>query len=229
MCDDANDAAWDDSLLIKVYDESVNLAREALARRLADSTNTREEENKKEEFNIESATDATSPEPVFFKVGDFARATYTDGVDYEGTVVSINEEAATCVIRYLGYENEQEVLLADLLQSWGKDARRQQSIMAYQYEAEEAQQEKVRGKPASASKKSSDKAKPAASAGLSGGPGMPTMPLIPPIIPPCGNPGEEQDLMSMLTAWYMSGYYTGYFQGKKAIPRQVEKKKTPKK
>ncbi|XP_022227275.1 survival motor neuron protein [Drosophila obscura] len=226
MCDDANDAAWDDSLLIKVYDESVNLAREALARRLADSTNTREDENKKEEFNAESATDATSPEPVFFKVGDYARATFTDGVDYEGTVVSINEEAATCVIRYLGYENEQEILVADLLQSWGKDARRQQSLMAYQFEAEEAQQEKGRGKSASASKKSSVKTK---SAGPSAIPCMPTMPLIPPIIPPYGNAGEEQDLMSMLTAWYMSGYYTGYFQGKKAIPLQVEKKKTPKK
>ncbi|XP_001352590.1 survival motor neuron protein [Drosophila pseudoobscura] len=225
MCDETNSAAWDDSLLIKVYDESVNLAREALARRLADSTNTREEENKMDEVN--TATNATSPEPVLFKVGDFARATFTDGVDYEGTVVSINEEAATCVIRYLGYENEQEILVAELLPSWGKDARRQQSLMAYQFEVETAHQEKARGK--SASKKSSVKTKPAASAGLSGGPCMPTMPLIPPIIPPYGNPGEEQDLMSMLTAWYMSGYYTGYFQGKKAIPRQVEKKKTPKK
>ncbi|XP_030239486.1 survival motor neuron protein isoform X2 [Drosophila navojoa] len=215
---------WEDSLLIKAYDDSINLARETLARRIADSTNTREANGpeKKEaastsDVDLEPQEDAEEQEPVF-KVGDFARATYTDGLDYEGTVISINEIAGTCVLRYVGYENEQEVLLADLLPSWGNRARRDQILYSKRAEPEEAQPEQR----AKASKKSGSKSK--------GSPGlvMPPMPLVPPMFSPSGgmNGEPEQDFVAMLTAWYMSGYYTGLYQGRKEINA---KKKTPKK
>lgn len=222
---------WEDSLLIKAYDDSINLARETLARRIADSTNTREENRpeKKEaastsDVDLEPQEEAEEQELVF-KVGDFARATYTDGLDYEGTVISINEIAGTCVLRYVGYENEQEVLLADLLPSWGNKARREQILYSKRAETEEAQPEQR----AKASKKSSSKSK-GSSSGRMGGPGlvMPPMPLVPPMFSPTGGMDSEpeQDFVAMLTAWYMSGYYTGLYQGRK---ESKAKKKSPKK
>lgn len=222
---------WEDSLLIKAYDDSINLARETLARRIADSTNSRDA-NAPEKNEAASTSDAdlepqeeVEEQELVFKVGDFARATYTDGVDYEGTVISINGDASTCVLRYLGYENEQEVLLADLLPSWGKKARREQILQAKRAEAEEAQPEQR----AKTSKKSGSKSKASTSGGMAG-PGlvMPPMPLVPPMFTPTGAIGAEpeQDFVAMLTAWYMSGYYTGLYQGRK---ESNAKKKMPKK
>ncbi|XP_017081283.1 survival motor neuron protein [Drosophila eugracilis] len=228
MTEEVNTTVWDDSLLVKTYDESVGLAREALARRLADSTNKREEENAAadEEVCEDSATGgAISPEPVSFKVGDYARATYVDGLDYEGAVVSINEEKGTCVIRYLGYENEQEVLLMDLLPTWGKRVRREQFLVAKKEEGDQS------GRPGASNAAAGD-AKTPKSRGkgrISGGLVMPPMPPVPPMIAGQGD-GAEQDFVAMLTAWYMSGYYTGLYQGKKeASTSNSAKKKTPKK
>ncbi|XP_016999738.2 survival motor neuron protein [Drosophila takahashii] len=227
MTDEANTAVWDDSLLVKTYDESVGLAREALARRLADSTNKRAEENAAaddEEAGEDLATGGvTSPEPVSFKVGDYARATYVDGLDYEGAVVSIDEEKGTCVIRYLGYENEQEVLLLDLLPTWGKRVRREQFLEAKKEGTATAAQLKT-PKTATAGHPKTSKS--------SGRLVMPPMPPVPPMIAGQGD-GGEQDFVAMLTAWYMSGYYTGLYQGKKEATTNnancSAKKKTPKK
>ncbi|XP_023168400.1 survival motor neuron protein [Drosophila hydei] len=224
---------WEDSLLIKAYDDSINLARETLARRIADSTNTREpngaEKNEAastSDLDLELQEEAEEQDNVF-KVGDFARATYTDGLDYEGTVMSINVNSGTCVLRYVGYENEQEVLLTDLLPSWGSKARREQILYAKRAEAEEAQPEQ-RSKTA---KKSGSKSKASTSGRMAGpSPGlvMPPMPLVPPMFTPAGvMDGEpEQDFVAMLTAWYMSGYYTGLYQGRKET--SAKKKSTKK-
>ncbi|XP_017087595.2 survival motor neuron protein [Drosophila bipectinata] len=235
-----NSAVWDDSLLVKTYDESVGLLRETLARRLADSTNKRDEEQVS--VPDDAADDGKEPvqidpEPLVFKVGDYARATYTvDGLDYEGAVVSINDKNETCIIRFLGYENEQEVLLNDLLPSWGKNVRREQFLAAKEEAEEEPQPVPSRSKAASSStnppKKSSGKKTGEVRASGSGGSGMagpvmPPMPLVPPMF---ASPGDaaEQDFVAMLTAWYMSGYYTGLYQGKKEA-NAAAKKKTPKK
>ncbi|XP_017042980.1 survival motor neuron protein [Drosophila ficusphila] len=225
MSEEGNTAVWDDSLLVKTYDESVGLAREALARRLADSTNKREEENAAtEEAGEDSATGGpNSPEPLSFKVGDYARATYVDGLDYEGAVMTINEEKGTCVIRYLGYENEQEVLLLDLLPSWGKRARREQFLIAKKENDEQPGRSKASPATAGHSKNPKPFGKGRGSAGLV----MPPMPPVPPMIAGQGD-GAEQDFVAMLTAWYMSGYYTGLYQGKKEANTGA-KKKTPKK
>lgn len=219
MADDKD--IWDDSLLIKAYDDSVNLTRETLAHRIADSTNRREES---EADDNEKQQDVELLEDTIYKVGDFARATYTDGLDYEGTIMSIDEKAATCVLRYVGYENEQEILLSDLLPSWGSKARREQvELSANQPEAEEGQQAQ---RPKTC-KKSVAKGNHASGPRVSGL-AMPPMPLVPPMFSPsAGMDGEpDQDFVAMLTAWYMSGYYTGLYQGKK---ESSAKKKATKK
>ncbi|KAH8302088.1 hypothetical protein KR044_002695 [Drosophila immigrans] len=197
--------AWDDTLLVKAYDDSVNLARETLARRIADSTNRRPESE---------ADDSEKPEEQKpFKVGDFARATYTDGLDYEGTVVSMDEQAESCILRYVGYENEQEIALSELLPSWGADARRlQQKAAKKDAETEEPAQR------ATSFKKSTVAKGKQPSGSRASGLNMPPMPLVPPMFSPSssGVDGEpDQDFVAMLTAWYMSGYYTGLYQGKK--------------
>ncbi|XP_030380264.1 survival motor neuron protein [Scaptodrosophila lebanonensis] len=215
MSDEENNYAWDDNLLIKAYDDSVKLAREDLARRIADSTNRRAEVNKE---LADTATGPTTPEVVEFKVGDFARATYTDGLDYEGTVISINAETASCVLRYVGYENEQEVPLAELLPSWGKKARREQVIYAKQEEAEKDEEEPQQQRAKAARK--SGKGKPETDAFAAGRSAAALRMPPPPPLPPMFNPnngmdGEAgQDLAAMLMSWYMSGYYTGLYQGK---------------
>ena len=49
-------------------------------------------------------------------VGDFCQAVYTeDGTVYEAKIVSINTDDNTCVVRYLGYGNEEEQSLEDLI------------------------------------------------------------------------------------------------------------------
>lgn len=212
MSDDKD--IWDDTLLIKAYDDSVNLARETLARRIADSTNRREE-NLNEDEKKEEATTTSEPEldqEVTYKVGGFARATYTDGLDYEGTVVSIDEKAETCILRYVGYENEQEIFLSDLLPSWGPEARKEQILVAKQAEAEQEKRTKNFKKKTQAAPKPKR-----AAAQLPPGLAVPPMPLVPPMFKPGGGvEGEpEQDFVAMLTAWYMSGYYTGLYQGRK--------------
>ncbi|EDV95789.1 survival motor neuron protein [Drosophila grimshawi] len=223
MSEDKN--VWDDSLLIKAYDDSVNLARETLARRIADATNRRED-------NSKTAAESEPNQENVFQVGDFARATYTDGLDYEATVLSIDEQTQKCVLRYVGYENEQEVPLSLLLPSWGNKARSEQILSAKQAEGgEEHQQLEQEQQRAKTSKKSTGKGKQTNRGHLAGpSPGlvMPPMPLVPPMFTPGGGiDGEpEQDFVAMLTAWYMSGYYTGLYQGRK---ESSAKKKTAKK
>ncbi|KAH8358002.1 hypothetical protein KR200_010937 [Drosophila serrata] len=234
MSDEVNTAAWDDSLLVKFYDENVGLAREALARRLADSTNKREEENADAEAAVAEDSLPISPGPMVFKTGDFARATYIDGLDYEGVVVSVDEKGESCTIRYLGYENEQVVPMEDLLPSWGKKVRREQFLAAKNEEAGEEQTARFKASTSASAVQSQKKSSSGKGKTPAGGSAWQTMPPMPPLPPmfTSQNEGGEQDVVAMLTAWYMSGYYTGLYQGKKeatAIANASAKKKTPKK
>ncbi|ALC43569.1 maker670 [Drosophila busckii] len=212
-----------DGLLIKAYEDSVNLESETLARRIADSTNRREEKDSGSETKTEEDSCAEPEQELVYEVGNFARATYTDGVDYEGVVVSVDEKARSCVLRYVGYENEQEVLLSDLLPSWGSQERRNQFLLAKQTEAEAAEPR------AKTSKKHGGRAKKGGGPRLAApvtGLAMPPMPLVPPMFTPAGGMDGEpsQDFVAMLTAWYMSGYYTGLYQGRKEREGQAKKK-----
>lgn len=53
-----------------------------------------------------------------FKVGDHCRAVFTeDGQLYEAVIISLDDENEICRVRYLGYGNEEDQLLSDLLPS----------------------------------------------------------------------------------------------------------------
>lgn len=150
-------------------------------------------------------------EPVSkaFRAGDFCRATYReDGVDYEAVVVSVQGDR--CLIRFLGYGNEQYSMAKDLVASWGEEFRMEQIETATQdAELESSQAEDV---DSNASTLNSDReVTPLGSGKRRRGSNKrkskaPMCPPMPPM-PPTG----DSDLHAMLMAWYMSGYYTGVF------------------
>ena len=76
-----HDDIWDDSLLIKAYEESIKLEKEQVAKRLAMATNKKKV----------SSEESEESEETDFVVGDHVRSTYEDGVDYEAEIISIDE------------------------------------------------------------------------------------------------------------------------------------------
>lgn len=113
--------------MIKAYEESVKLQREEVAKQIAMKTNKKlkpvEDENESHGESSESVIEE-------FKVGDFVRSTFVDdGVDYEAEVLTINENG-TCLIRYIGYGNEERVKMEELVPSWGPEAREEQKILS---------------------------------------------------------------------------------------------------
>lgn len=83
----------------------------------------RSDENESSESSSEASTEV-------FKVGDFVRSTFADdGVDYEAEVLAVNENE-TCLIRYIGYGNEERVKMEELVASWGPEAREEQRILS---------------------------------------------------------------------------------------------------
>ena len=89
-------------------------------------TNTKQKSVEEEEESSESS----ETQCEVFKVGDFVRSTFADdGVDYEAEILSVNEND-TCLIRYIGYGNEDRVKMENLVASWGPEAREEQRILA---------------------------------------------------------------------------------------------------
>lgn len=154
--------------------------------------------------------------PIKYKAGDHVRATYyVDGIDYEATVVSIDLDKRTCIVHFIGYENEEEVKIDNLVASWGKKARRQQIANAKSAEEQ----------PTTANSNMNSNS-PFRKAGV---PGCPTVLPPPPIPPDFGQllGKENVKLMSaMLVSWYMTGYYTGVYQGKMMADRLSTSKPT---
>ncbi|PSN42689.1 Survival motor neuron protein [Blattella germanica] len=65
-----------------------------------------------------------------WKLGDNCRALYSgDGVMYEATISSLNQDKGTCHVTYLGYDNKEEVPLKILKPSSGEAARKAQGMV----------------------------------------------------------------------------------------------------
>lgn len=181
----------------------MKLAKEEVAKRIARSTNKKSA--------VDSADDddgtASKPSQCEYSVSDFVRATYEDGLDYEAKIVSIDSDNGNCVVRFIGYDNEETVDLSDLLPSWGKKVRKNQMRMAAKDVAKGVTSNKQTfpvNLPSNAS--------------------VP-IPMLPPIPPMLNDTTEDSENMSaMLMSWYMSGYYTGYYQGQKEAQNKMSKK-----
>uniref|UniRef100_A0A182VXL6 Tudor domain-containing protein n=1 Tax=Anopheles minimus TaxID=112268 RepID=A0A182VXL6_9DIPT len=185
---------------------------------------------------------ANGPRTDAFEIGDYVRATYDDGVDYEAKIIGFGNQG-DCLIRYVGYNNEQTVLLEELLPSWGRKARRQQRVEAAEAEAaaadsqmdisdderftKQASKIKINFGP-NFGRTSVGPTIPGRS-GRAGmlGPSMSTAYMVPPPppMPPMledADDVESENLSAMLMSWYMSGYYTGLYHGQRMSQQQQQ-------
>ncbi len=130
---DGNDSElWDDTALIKAYDDAVRDAKQHVvnqfrsdmevdANTLALITNSKgnpnvaQGKNKKQRSKKHKAKhEKKKAKTQAWSVGDHCRAVFTeDGQLYEAIIASIDEEM--CTVRYLGYGNEEQQELRDLL------------------------------------------------------------------------------------------------------------------
>uniref|UniRef100_A0A2M4BTR1 Putative mrna splicing protein smn survival motor neuron n=1 Tax=Anopheles marajoara TaxID=58244 RepID=A0A2M4BTR1_9DIPT len=187
-----------------------------------------------------------------FEIGDYVRATYDDGIDYEAKIIGFGTHG-DCLIRYVGYNNEQTVLLEELVPSWGRKARRQQRAEAAEAEAAAADSQ-LDGSDDEQQRFTKQASKielnfgPHFSRpqvghagvgragigryGMSGGiPGGSTAYMIPPPppMPPMledADDVESENLSAMLMSWYMSGYYTGLYHGQRMSQQQQQQQQT---
>lgn len=197
----------------------MNLAREELARRISLSTSrklgTAQNEDNSKSNSITLGNDGSQLE---YKVGDYVRATYEDGIDYEAKIISMDDIARTCVLKYIGYENVQEVLICDLVASWGKKARRLQFAKA-KLEQDANAEEAVNAR-APSSGKAPKKTKTRLNMSS-----IPPPPPIPPMLTAAQSAEDSEHLSAMLMSWYMSGYYTGVYQGMQMAKSDYKGKK----
>ena len=60
-----------------------------------------------------------------WQAGDPCRARYSnDGEIYEATIVGVNHGDASCLVRFVGYNNEEQMAQSSLLRSLGEGARK---------------------------------------------------------------------------------------------------------
>ncbi|XP_029430389.1 survival motor neuron protein-like isoform X2 [Rhinatrema bivittatum] len=177
-----------------------------------------------------------------WQVGDACTAVWSeDGNSYPATIVSVEPKKGTCVVVYTGYGNKEEQSLSDLLDpgnaegcSEKRDPEENENELLYSTDESEKssrspgyrQHHPATAKPARWNShcppvpglaKFGTKQNEAPHF-LSGWP--PPIPAGPPLIPPPPPMGpdsceDDEALGSMLIAWYMSGYHTGYYLGLK--------------
>lgn len=265
----SNDDIWDDTLIIRNYDESLAMVREEVAKRLAMKTNkkilakstaaTSQEQQPQastssqqiklkteegessgvENSSAEKGACETGSKPLYH-VGDYCRATYDDGVDYEAKILAV-DKSGDALIRYVGYNNEQTVAIEDLVPSWGRKARRKQREDAAELAAEEdpnrmemsddevkltnkASKIRINIDPNFRIPKAGTGSSRLASTGFHAGMGASFMVPPPPPMPPMledDDDLESENLSAMLMSWYMSGYYTGLYHGQKMSQKRA--------
>ncbi|XP_036385539.1 survival motor neuron protein 1-like [Megalops cyprinoides] len=179
-----------------------------------------------------------------------------DGQVYPASIVSIDQEKGTCVVVYTDYGNKEEQELADLVPEYSEAESGMQStaqVKEAAYSTDESNgpstplppRQQLRSKP---------RRSPGPPAWVPGfplppppGPGFgmaeqrpgpafpPWAPMMPPGCPPMIPPPppfspesleDDEALGSMLIAWYMSGYHTGYYHGLKQARKDAASKKS---
>ncbi|XP_053150859.1 survival of motor neuron protein-like [Hemicordylus capensis] len=177
-----------------------------------------------------------------WRVNDACSAVWSeDGNVYQATITSINWKKGTCIVVYTGYGNKEEQYLSDLLPPVDAEGTTdERSAAENEYETQYSTDESDLSFQSPGSKHNHPKSAqwnshfppplpPIPGLGragskfsgpppfLSGWP--PPFPSGPPLIPPppplSPDSDDDEALGSMLIAWYMSGYHTGYYLGLK--------------
>lgn len=158
---------------------------------------------------------------INWKQGDYCRLIYTeDNIEYEAQIIELNHSNGQCLVRYIGYENEEWRQLSELRSSAGNNFREMQIQMAIKDGYGNIQQEQPENETGDYTEYHNQP-----NEFMTG-----TSRIIPPPPPFFGlNPqlsssnnqsimmNEEDTLASMLMSWYMTGYHTGYFQAQRDI------------
>ncbi|XP_022333779.2 survival motor neuron protein-like [Crassostrea virginica] len=241
---DSENDLWDDTALIKAYDNAISLVKAQIKK---DQGLTDEEKpettNKKHKSGKRKKRHRKKKQ---WKAGDQCRAVFSeDGLVYDAEILSVDQQAGTCVVRYRGYGNEEEHILDNLKPAPGRRPRSQQKMSDAEVGslADSMDWCGQRSETSSKGPGSSQHNHPRGGFPWPGHPSMSSfpsqfpftgmssfphfsnplpntsnIPFMPPPPPPMGEDGMDEDgeaMCSMLMAWYMSGYHTGYYQGMK--------------
>ncbi|XP_040197449.1 survival motor neuron protein 1-like isoform X2 [Rana temporaria] len=213
---------WDDTALIKAYDKAVSSFKKALKNGDCNVGPPSPEKNpnpKRKNNKKNKGRKKTNAIPLKkWRVGDSCNAIWSeDGNLYPATISSIDGKRGTCIVVYTGYGNNEEQHLTDLRFPDSSEADSDQKDQVQDVNGEEHSTD-----DSDRSSRDSESRDHRATAKNTHFPPVPPpfMPgfgrLIPPP-PPMGPDITEDDeaLGSMLIAWYMSGYHTGYYLGLK--------------
>ncbi|XP_071449868.1 survival motor neuron protein 1 isoform X1 [Hetaerina americana] len=126
----SDDDAWDDTILVEEYDRSVNPLKNKVAKLMGVSEGDGASASSKE--NAKNRSKRLEKKPFHsWEIGSFCRAKYSaDKVFYEAAILSINKKRGTCWVKYIGYDNQEEVYLDGILPSEGRLARQAQEEQA---------------------------------------------------------------------------------------------------
>ncbi|XP_068941099.1 survival motor neuron protein isoform X2 [Petaurus breviceps papuanus] len=218
---------WDDTALIKAYDKAVASFKNALKNGEISETSDKQKSTGPKRKNIKNRNKKKSnPAPLKqWKVGDACCAVWSeDGNIYPATVASADLKRGTCVVVYTGYGNKEEQNLSDLLLPNSEGVCDEEPIHENENESQSQYSTDESEKSSRSPGNKQNRIKSKAAHWNSYFPPPPPLPLpvpglgklIPP--PPPMSPDSPEDadaLGSMLIAWYMSGYHTGYYLGLK--------------
>ncbi|XP_071449869.1 survival motor neuron protein isoform X2 [Hetaerina americana] len=192
----SDDDAWDDTILVEEYDRSVNPLKNKVAKLMGVSEGDGASASSKE--NAKNRSKRLEKKPFHsWEIGSFCRAKYSaDKVFYEAAILSINKKRGTCWVKYIGYDNQEEVYLDGILPSEGRLARQAQEEQAVIENFHEWNPQ------------------------IPDANSLPLPPPPPPHIFENLTSDDGEALSAMLMSWYMSGYHTGYYYGLKQAKSQ---------
>lgn len=225
-CSDSEDEVWDDRALINAYDKAVKKVNAKIANKQICAPNTTTNKSKqcksKDSSNQTNKTLINNNSNNDWHLGQYCRTVYNeDGIQYESQIISINPQNNSCVVKYIGYGNEEEKSFNELKPSLGKRARELQSQLFDKQDINNSNSDtdqdvncfthKLNDSKQNKSSSTSSWFMPSSSNSAS-------QPIVPPPLPFCAEssmPNDDESLASMLMSWYMSGYHTGYYRALK--------------
>jgi hypothetical protein len=138
--DQAKDDVWDDSLLTEAFEKQQRLVEQALkSKKAADSGNGSIRSDSQSSHSSSKVRKVITDPPAvhcgtlipkvpIFAAGDPCRCVYSaDGVEYEANIVEVFQDKDQCLVRYVGYENEELQNLSAMKVSHGAKARIRQT------------------------------------------------------------------------------------------------------
>lgn len=212
----------DDSELIDAYERAVKLAKEKILQKRPELGLV--------ENGCDGAVENQNPKPRYTKkrlqkpkkqkeerskkwnLGHACRAVYSgDGEEYEAVICTLNPERDECVVKFMGYGNKEKVLVSSLKPSQGPAAILEQKIKASAIpESTVTDLNESFYSPSSSACNSQNFIPFDISQSENGAQAIPPIPP-PPML--AGRPVDStQSLSSVLMAWYMAGYHTGFYE-----------------